>query len=186
MNTQTKLPIIEPSGAFVGEFSMRTHKKGDIKWHRDGEGRVVVDIESMKAAMGKPLAEHPKQRNRVVSGSGGYGRNLVMRQFSDDSTYPLTITQGKIGTGTNTPADGDTDLQTAVLSNIDVQLFELANDVLVVSFFIPDGDLTNGTYNEFGMFCGDQLLCRAIINPAFSKSTNEDTTVEYTLTLSQA
>jgi len=186
MHKQTLVPIVENKNAIAGRFSMRKHKVGDIKWHRDAVGRVVCDIDSLKVAMGMPGYQHPVVHNKVVSGTGGYGRNLLLRAMSNDVTYPIVITAGKIGTGTNTPVDGDTDLQTAVLSGIDIQLFELSNDTLVVSLFIPSADIADGTYTEFGLFMGAQLFCRALISPTFAKSANEDTTIEYTLTFSAA
>lgn len=123
------------------------------------------------------------EHNLVVSGSGGYGRNLVIRQLANDTTYGIAITQAKIGTGTTAPVDGDTDLETTVLSNISVADEQVSNDSVVFQFFIPDGDLADGTYTEFGMFIGSRLFSRALFSSSYSKSSGEDTRIDYTITL---
>lgn len=175
----TTLETKEGAG-LQGSFVMRGHRAGDIKWHRDEFGKVVVDYKSLKAAMGAPIYKHPRVKNLIVS-SSGYGRNLLLRQMSGDTAYPILIDSGAIGTGNTAPADGNTALVTPVLSAIGVALFELSNDSLVISFFIPDGDLANGTYKEFAMFMGTQMFSRAIISPDYSKSSGIDTTIEYTV-----
>ena len=149
--------------------------KGGLK----GEYTITV----FKAGTKEVLRKIGPIKNLVVS-STGYGRNLIMRQLTGDVTYGIEITQGKIGSGTTAPTDNDTDLETAVLSNINVAEVSVANDVAIISFFIPSGDLANGTYNEFGMFIGSQLFARSIISPAFTKGSNEDTSIDYSLTLS--
>ncbi len=164
-----------------GSVVVRSHKSGDIKWKKEGE-RTVVDIRSMKEAMGKPLEEIGPSKNLVVT-SDGYGRNLILRQLSGNTTYGITIDSGAIGTGNTAPVDGNTALQTQVLGSIPVALFELTNNVLIVSFFIADADLTNTTYKEFGMFIGGRLFSRVIITPNYTKGAGIDTTIEYTLTL---
>ena len=96
MHKQTLVPIVENKNAIAGRFSMRKHKVGDIKWHRDAVGRVVCDIDSLKVAMGMPGYQHPVVHNKVVSGTGGYGRNLLLRAMSNDVTYPIVILQVKL------------------------------------------------------------------------------------------
>lgn len=179
------LPIpnsFTPSGSYV----MRSHKAGEIKWHRNADGKIVVDVASMKKAMGAPLYEHPVVKNHVVSSAGGTGRNLLLRQMSNDITYPIVVSSGEIGTGTATPVDTDTDLVTPILTGINVALFELSNDTLVISFFIPDGDLANGTYKEFLVRMGLKAFARSLILPTYTKGTGIDTTIEYTLSSSSA
>lgn len=141
-------------------------------------GRLTIS----KYKDGKLISEQ-KEENRVVS-SAGHGRNLLIRQLTGDTTYGLEVDEGKIGTGTTAPVDGDTDLETAVLSNITVESTSFSNDEATFSFFILDGDLADGTYDEFGLFIGGQLLARSVFTNSFSKSAGENTRVDYTLTLS--
>ena len=121
--------------------------------------------------------------NKIVS-SSGYGRNLVMRQFANDTTYPLPITLGAIGTGTNTPADSDTGLQTQVLGSISYTDRTVTNDSIELTFFITDATLANGTYTEWGIFCATRLFARSLISPTYSKASGQDTTIIHVVTLS--
>lgn len=120
--------------------------------------------------------------NLVVNGTGT-GINLIARALANDATYPLPITKAKIGTGTNTPANSDTDLQTSVYTIPSVASTSVTGGVAIISFFIPTASLANGTYTEFGIFSVNQLFARSIISPSYVKGTNEDTTVEYTITV---
>lgn len=142
-------------------------------------------IKTFRAGTHELLRESPWHCNRIVS-SDGHGRNLLIRQLVGNGEYGIQIDSAKIGTGTTAPVDGDTDLETAVLSSISVADSTVANDVVTIDFFIPDQDLTNDTYTEFGLFIGAQLFSRALISPVHSKSANEDTTISYELTFSVA
>lgn len=123
-------------------------------------------------------------RNLIVN-TTGYGKDIITRQLGGDITYAIQIDSAKIGTGTTAPASTDTDLETAVLSSIGVALAEYPNPgQVILSFFIPDGDLTNGTYTEFGIFCNGRLFARSLISPNYTKGSNENTTVDYTITFS--
>lgn len=120
----------------------------------------------------------PWSKNLIVS-SLDTGVGLLMRRLTGDKTYDLEIDSAEIGTGTNAPADGDTNLQTPVLTGIQRSNQSFTAEQTVLRFFIPDGDLANGSYTEFGLRCGTQLFARAIITPTFTKASAEDTVVEY-------
>lgn len=122
-------------------------------------------------------------KNLVVNGTGT-GINIIARLLGNDSTYPLPITKAKIGTGTTAPANGDTDLQTPTFTKNTVASQVISGGVVTISFFLTDAELANGTYTEFGIFCVNQLFARSIISPSYVKGTNEDTTVEYEITVS--
>lgn len=140
-------------------------------------------IRKWKAGTKELLWESEPIKNLVVSGVGGYGRNIICRVLAGDNTYPLVITSASIGTGNTAPANSDTALVTSVFSSISIADVEVTNNVVVFSFFIADGELTNGTYKEFGLFCGARLFARSLISPNYVKGTNEDTTVDYTFTI---
>lgn len=142
-------------------------------------------IRSFKAGTKELVWEGPWIENLVVS-SDGYGRNLIMRQLMGDATYGMEIDSAAIGTGTSAPTDADTGLGVSVLSGIVPSLQEISNDVGIVSFFIPDGDLADGTYTEFGVFIGGRLFARSLITPNYSKASGNDTSVDYTFDLSSA
>jgi len=117
-------------------------------------------------------------KNLVVNGTGT-GVNIIARLLANDNTYSLAITKAKIGTGTNAPADSDTDLQTPTFTKNTVADQEVSANTVIISFFLTNAELANGTYTEFGIFAGTQLFARSIISPSYTKGTNEDTTVEY-------
>lgn len=124
-----------------------------------------------------------KYRNKVVS-SSGYGRNIIVRQLANDTTYGLYVNSASAGTGTNAPADGDTDLQTPTVTDIPITNASVSNNILTIDVFVADANLANGTYSEFGLFVGsgDRLFSRVLISPSYTKATGEDTLFSYTLT----
>jgi len=143
-------------------------------------------IKTYKAGTKELLRESDWINNKVVS-SNGYGRNLILQALAGLTTYPIAITKAKIGTGTTAAADSDTDLETAVATINSVASFAIsgaAYNILTLSFFISDTDLTDGTYNEFGLFAVNQMFSRAIISGGYVKGTGEDTTIDYEITYS--
>ena len=134
-----------------------------------------------KAGTKEVIRQTPWIKNKIVS-SSGYGLNIIARILSGDTTYGLTITQAKIGDDNTPPTLADTGLGNAVLSNIPVANQSVSNSVVTLLFFMADIDLPNGTYEEFGIFCTNQLFARSIISPAYTKASNEDTQAEYELT----
>lgn len=120
--------------------------------------------------------------NKVVS-SSGHGRNLITRALANDATFPPAITTAKLGTGTNTPTDGDTDLQTPTVSGLSLTNAVANNSQLTVDVFVAAGTLPNGTYREFGLFCGARLFARILFSAAYTKATGEDTLFSYTLNI---
>lgn len=153
-----------------------------------GEGNGIMgrfQIRTYRAGTKELLRVSPWIHNRVVS-SDGHGRNLILRELVGNAEYGIQIDSAKIGTGTTAPVDGDTDLETAVLSNIELSDSNVNNDEATLEFFIPDGDLANDTYTEFGLFIGAQLFARSLITPTHNKSVNEDTTISYSITISHS
>lgn len=155
--------------------SIELKSKGGLK------GSYV--IRTFCSDTGKLLWESNPIENLIVSGSGGYGRNLVIRQLAGDATYQLEVDSASIGTGTNTPTDADTGLQTPVLASIPIADVIVSNDSVLFRIFITNAQLANGTYNEFGLFSNLRLFARSIISPAFVKGSNQNTSVDYTISL---
>ncbi len=130
----------------------------------------------------KPISVSPFIHNLIVLNSN-HGLNLIFQHLEGTTIYPLELDKAAIGTGTATPTDADTALQTPVLTGIlkaRATLDDLAE--LATEWFIADDELANGTYNEFALYCDTQLFCRSIISPAQSKATGQDILVEYTIT----
>lgn len=125
------------------------------------------------------IGRSPVIHNKIMF-SLNHGVNLFLRHLGGDDTYPLELDNCSIGTGTTAPGDSDTDLETPVLEDVPRATIEFtAVDQITTEWFMTNDELADGTYNEFGLFCGTQLFCRSIISPAHTKASNEDTLVEY-------
>lgn len=131
---------------------------------------------------GKVVNETAWIHNLVMSGAIN-GTGLVTRQLAGDTTYPLAITSASIGTGNTAPAITDTALQASVLANIPIRTKSYTSTMLTFSFFVPDIDLPNGTYREFGLFCGARLFARSLILPVYTKGTGQDAIITYEITI---
>ncbi|MCP6719747.1 MAG: hypothetical protein KJI72_00255 [Patescibacteria group bacterium] len=126
--------------------------------------------------------------NLVVS-SSDHGRNLIAQRLAGTNTYTLNITHGEIGTGTATPLNNDTALQTPTLRKAKT-LESVSNNIVTIQFFMSDAELADGTYNEFGTFVDGsatigtgQLFNRALFATPYIKASGEDTTVEVEFTI---
>ncbi len=148
----------------------------------------MITIRKYKAGTKELLAEL-KFRNLVVTGTGGYGRNIIARRLGSDNAYSLNVTHGEIGTGTNAPTNGDTALQTPTV-RVATTLATITNNIVNLQFFFSDATLPNGTYREFGTFIdgtatlgSGRLFNRALFSTAYAKASGEDTTVEVEFTI---
>lgn len=134
----------------------------------------------------RELLRESKHSNLVVA-TTNVGLDLITQHLVGVTTYPLDIDKAAIGTGTTAPSATDTGLETAVLSNIDrADVVNRSATSIELDFFITDAELANGSYSEFGIFCNTQLFARSIINPAFTKASNEDTLINYQITFSSS
>lgn len=127
-------------------------------------------------------AVSPWIHNLIMEGALN-GTGLIMRQLANDTAYPLPITSAAIGTSSTAPTLADTTLVAPVLSGIVVRTRVQTPTSLTLKFFVTDGELANGTYREFGLFCGSRLFARSLITPVFTKSTGQDVIIEYEITI---
>lgn len=162
MNKSKSVKIKDKAG-FTGKLVIKTYRDGVL------------------------VRETKPMYNKIVSGSGGYGRNLVIRQLANDTTYGIAIASAGIGTGTTAPADSDTGLETVVVQDVAVSNRSISNDQVVIDVFMSNAVLTNGSYTEFGLFISTgasrRLFSRVIISPTYTKATGEDSTFSYTISL---
>ncbi len=131
---------------------------------------------------GKPVQETDWIHNLVMEGVSN-GTGIVMRQLIGDTTFPIAITSAAIGTSATAPAITDTNLVAPVLSGILVRTKSATATTLSLSFFIADVELANGTYREFGLFCGSRLFARSLITPVFTKASGQDAIITYEITI---
>jgi hypothetical protein len=121
--------------------------------------------------------------NKVVSSAGGYGRNIIARQLTGDTTHPLVIDSASLGDDNTTPIDSDTGLGNSLVAGVPLTNVVLTNNVIQIDVFVADANLADDTYEEMGFFCNGRLFSRIIINPAYTKATGEDTLFTYTISL---
>lgn len=129
-----------------------------------------------------------KQKNRIMLGTNT-GKSLILNRLGGDNSYTMNILYGEIGSGTNTPADGDTALQTPV-ARVALVDSVVASNVITLRFFFADGVLANGSYNEFGSWVDGnatigtgKIFNRALFGSTYVKASGEDTTVQLEITI---
>lgn len=149
----------------------------------DAAGRYR--IKKYRAGTNALISVSPWIRNKV-STADTHGLNIIARRLSGNTAYDIVITQAKIGTGTTAPTESDTDLEATALSGIPLANQGYSGAQATLEFFIPDVDLADGTYTEFGIFAEDQLIARSLILPTYTKASNEDTSIEYIIAFSNA
>jgi len=133
------------------------------------------------AKTGKLIRTTQWNKNLIVVNENS-GLNIAVKNLLGNFTYNLEITKAKMGTGTATPNSNDTDLKNPVVDNIALaNKNENSTSEVFLEFFISDAECPNGTYYEFGIFCGNRLFARSLISPALTKSTGQDITAEYTI-----
>lgn len=132
-------------------------------------------------ASGKEVVS-PWSKNMVMEGlSNGVG--VIMRQLAGDTTFPIAITSGEIGTGSTAPTINDTNLQTPVLTGIIIRQKTFTATTCTLKLYITDAELPNGTYREFGLRSGTQLFARSLIASPFVKTTGQNAMIEYQLSI---
>ena len=129
-----------------------------------------------------------ERRKRIMLGTNT-GKDLILDRLIGDNTYSLNILYAEIGSGTNTPADSDTALQTPA-SRVAKNTGVVSGNVATFQFFFADGVLANGSYNEFGTFVDGsatigtgQIFNRALFGSTYVKASGEDTTVQLDITI---
>lgn len=116
------------------------------------------------------------------------GREMLANNLTAASpTNTPRVTHVALGSGTNTPANGDTTLQTETYRNAAASRTNVSNIAYVTGFF--SATETSGTYREVALFCNGTgsansgvLLSRVAVN--ITKSTSETLTIDWTLTIS--
>jgi hypothetical protein len=127
---------------------------------------------------GKVVGETEWIHNMVMRGVSN-GTGIIARQLISDTTYPIGITSAAIGTSATAPAITDTALVAPVLSGIVIRTKTATSTKVTLSFFITDAELANGTYREFGLFCGARLFARSLISPVYTKASGQDAIITY-------
>jgi hypothetical protein len=128
--------------------------------------------------------------NLVVSGSGGYGKNIIARLLASDNTYTGNITHADLGNGSTPPTLASTLLNNAIARTSVAGNQTVNNNEVTLQFFFSDLLLPDGTYTEFGTFIDGtsavntgRLFNMLIFSDPYEKTTGVDTTIEVILTI---
>ena len=116
------------------------------------------------------------------------GRAMIANNLTNVSpTNVMRIKYAELGSGTNSPANGDTTLQTSSYRNLIASITNASNVAYATAFF--NATETTGTYREAGIFCDGSasagtgvLLSRVAIN--VTKTSSETLTIDWALTIS--
>ncbi len=144
------------------------------------KGRVKICVFNADGS----LAEEQEVDILVVT----VGQTAIANQFVTGSPSPPTLRVNKIalGTGTNSPALGDTTLQTETFRKNTASANNVANVATVTGYFTAAE--TSGTYREAALFINGTgtvdtgtMLSRVAIN--VTKTTAQTMTIEWTLTI---
>ncbi len=165
--------IINDSAFILGKYRILGVKPGKFKvldsglWVQE-DGDVLSDTGIIKNLIMKDLNK---------------GINIFIQRLTGIKTYDDEITSAEIGTGVTAPAYTDSNLVTPILTGIPRGNQNFSTTTATIQFFMSDLELANGTYKEFLLRCGTQAFARSLITPNYSKSTGQDTVIEYSITL---
>ena len=137
---------------------------------------------------GEVISISPYYNNLIVDGTDT-GINLILDRLNSDNTYSLNITHLDIGTNSTAPALSD------VLASATARAAKATGVVsgssLTLNFFFASADLANGTYYDIKLAIDGtasvntgKCFSRALLGSAYTKGTNEDTTIEYVISKS--
>lgn len=114
-------------------------------------------------------------------------RTMIANNLTDatpDNT--MLINKAELGSGTSTPANGDTALQTPTYRNAVASLTNASNIAYITAFF--SATETTGTYREAGLYSNGSagtgtgvLVSRVSVN--ITKSSSETLTIDWELTI---
>lgn len=176
---------IEPVDRAIRLYKRLLEREGDRRLH----DAVMERIERLKgqreAIKGAFFLRTAAANNNLVMDSAGYGLDILIQRLVGTTTYSGTISHIEIGTGSTTPAASDTGLTTGVARAAVSFSEDYGNTDAICQAYIPDANLTNDTYNEMGAFIdgtstlgSGQIFNHALISPAFTKTSGQDTTLE--------
>jgi hypothetical protein len=125
--------------------------------------------------------------NLIMTGSLT-GRDLLVQYLLSGTVYS-GVNYGALGTGTTTPAAGDTQLTTESARATPTIQNDISNNKAQLQFYFPDANLANATYQEAGCFMNGtasantgKIFNHALLGTPYTKTTGTDTTLEIDIT----
>ena len=143
---------------------------GQVKWQK------------FKAGTKQLIAESQWSPNQVIA-TDGRGIYLFLDHLTGDDTYSIPITHADMGDDDTAATATDIDLGNG-LERASIGAVSRSGSTATFRFFYADALTSDDTYKEFGMFIGSQLFSRAVFSSPYSKSSGENTRLDYKITLS--
>jgi hypothetical protein len=174
-----------------GKITIRSYPAGTLHLYK-----TLVDFGKLSLAR-ELLADgkiEVEQKNLIVD-SSNYGIDILVQYllsaYNGSTPFPLGIAWGEIGTGTTTPAAGDTALTTPTNRATVAYAADSGFNTAQLQFFFPDASLANEDYYECGSFIGGSstigtgnMFNHALFSSPYSKSAGTDTTLEIDIAIS--
>ena len=173
--------MVEAVEPLLRERKSLLHLRHSQAWH---DYLVELDrkIEELKASFFIRTAAHMPN---LVMDSPNYGLDLIIQRLVGNNTYSLNLQWIEIGTGTTAPTVNDTALASPSVRLPLSFLEDFGSTDAIIQAYVSDANLPNATYGEVGSFVdgsssigSGQLFNHALISPAYSKVSGQDTTVE--------
>ena len=145
--------------------------------------RYNLAIDVNDAATGA-LVHRQEHHNLVVTAGLNLIRDVLASTFLADGTHG--ITHFAVGTGTTTPAIGQTALTTEVTRETVTNMTK-SSGTLVISYYMASGVGNGSTLAEVGLFnaaSSGSMYARALVSPVISKTSLVTVTYVWTLTWS--
>lgn len=126
------------------------------------------------------IAQSPWMPNLIVDA----GLQEVLEDLMGQRLSGVPITKFKLGTGSTAPAASDTNLETPIVETDFIANRTRTGLTVLFELFLPDAEVPENDYTECGLFIGDTMFSHALISPTYSKAANQDTKIDYEVSLS--
>ena len=153
--------------------------KGNVELYEFPENFTYQDYTALKKHNEHKKYLKDKGNNLVVD--AGLAQIVDLMIGTDTSSF----THCRVGSGTNTPAAGDTDMQTIIGSGLSVTNRYRSGAVAYYDTFFSTS-ANNGSWEETGIAnasTGSDLLCRRKFSSTFVKATTNTALVAWSITL---
>jgi hypothetical protein len=147
------------------------YRAGDIMKLRGKAKLIVRDIRT-------GLILEVREIDNLITTAG---KNFIASVVNGEAT--LSNIYIAVGSGTTTPAVGDTTLE-GEIGRLPITSKTRTNNQILYSTYFGSGDC-NGTWNKIGIFnaqSGGTLISELLISPSLAKDTTKAVDVEYTIT----
>jgi hypothetical protein len=177
----------------TGKIIIRSYPAGTLHLYETLRDLGKLDQARALLADGKIEVE----QNNLIVDSSNYGIDILVQYlisaYNGSTPFPLGIAWGEIGTGTTTPAAGDTALTTPTNRATVAYAADSGFNTAQLQFFFPDAFLANEDYYECGSFIGGtstigsgNMFNHALFLTPYSKSAGTDSTLEIDITLANS